>query len=117
MDCAITGQVTEDATKLVNRSKKLAAHADWTVSKNATPCFALRGSYAKLALVVFTVNCMVAPPQSIKAQAPAGELNESLDLVTISRIRDEGLNRSHAMEYASELTDGIGSRLTGSPEF
>jgi len=31
------------------------------------------------------------------------------------RIRDEGLQHSHIMEYASALTDGIGPRLTGSP--
>ena len=40
-----------------------------------------------------------------------------MDLITISRIRDEGLHHSHVMEYASELADGIGPRLTGSPEF
>ena len=31
------------------------------------------------------------------------------------RIRDEGLTHSHVMEYASALADGIGPRLTGSP--
>jgi len=31
------------------------------------------------------------------------------------RIRDEGINRSHVMEFASALMDGIGPRLTGSP--
>jgi hypothetical protein len=31
------------------------------------------------------------------------------------RIRDEGLNRSHVMEFASALSDDIGPRLTGSP--
>ena len=40
---------------------------------------------------------------------------ESLDLNTYQRIRDEGLNRSHVMEFASALMDGIGPRLTGSP--
>jgi carboxypeptidase Q len=34
---------------------------------------------------------------------------------TIARIRDEGLNHSHAMETLSYLTDVIGPRLTGSP--
>ncbi len=42
---------------------------------------------------------------------------ETLDLATISRIRDEGLTRSHVMEYASGLFDGVGARLTWSPEF
>ena len=40
---------------------------------------------------------------------------ESLDLTMYQRIRDEGLSHSHIMEYASALTDGIGPRLTGSP--
>jgi carboxypeptidase Q len=31
------------------------------------------------------------------------------------RIRDEGLNHSHVMEFATALMDGIGPRLTGSP--
>src|SRR6201987_4679910 len=31
------------------------------------------------------------------------------------RIRDEGLSPSHVMEIASGLMDGIGPRLTGSP--
>ena len=32
-----------------------------------------------------------------------------------SRIRDEGFNHSHVMEYAGALFDDIGPRLTGSP--
>jgi hypothetical protein len=40
---------------------------------------------------------------------------ETLDLDMYQRIRDEGLYHSHIMEYASALTDGIGPRLTGSP--
>jgi carboxypeptidase Q len=42
-------------------------------------------------------------------------LTESLDLAMYSRIREEGFSRSHIMEYASALFDGIGPRLTGSP--
>jgi carboxypeptidase Q len=41
--------------------------------------------------------------------------HENLDLQMYQRIRDEGLYHSHIMEYASALTDGIGPRLTGSP--
>src|SRR5271154_4897407 len=40
---------------------------------------------------------------------------ESLDLGMYARIREEGLNHSHIMEYASALFDDIGPRLTGSP--
>lgn len=40
---------------------------------------------------------------------------ESLDYTMYQRIRDEGLSHSHVMDYASGLMDGIGPRLTGSP--
>jgi len=48
---------------------------------------------------------------------PANIKPEVLDLATIDRIREEGLNNSHIMEYASGLFDGIGPRLTASPDF
>jgi hypothetical protein len=41
--------------------------------------------------------------------------HESLDLDMYQSIREEALNHSHIMEYASGLMDGIGPRLTGSP--
>jgi carboxypeptidase Q len=40
---------------------------------------------------------------------------EKLDLTMYERIREEGLQHSHIMEYASALADDIGPRLTGSP--
>src|SRR5215475_13204376 len=40
---------------------------------------------------------------------------ESLDLGMYNAIRDEGLEHSHVMDFAGGLTDGIGPRLTGSP--
>src|SRR5277367_2797921 len=40
---------------------------------------------------------------------------ESLDLAMYQNIREEALSHSHIMEYASGLFDGIGPRLTGSP--
>jgi peptidase M28-like protein len=40
---------------------------------------------------------------------------ETLDLTAYQRIRDEGLNHSHVMDFATALMDGIGPRLTGSP--
>jgi carboxypeptidase Q len=51
------------------------------------------------------------------APAPTQPASETLDLDTIARIRDEGFNHSHVMEYASGLFDGVGPRLTGSPDF
>ncbi len=53
------------------------------------------------------------------ASAPSYELaqpaTENLDYTMYQRIRDEGLSHSHVMEFASGLMDGIGPRLTGSP--
>ncbi|MGB7134382.1 MAG: M20/M25/M40 family metallo-hydrolase [Acidobacteriaceae bacterium] len=40
---------------------------------------------------------------------------EKLDLTMYQRIREEGFQHSHIMQYASALTDDIGPRLTGSP--
>jgi len=40
---------------------------------------------------------------------------EALDLTMYQCIRDDGPQHSHIMEYASGLMDGIGPRLTGSP--
>jgi carboxypeptidase Q len=48
----------------------------------------------------------------LHAQQPA---YENVDLTMYQRIREEGLERSRVMEFASGLIDGIGPRLTGSP--
>ena len=40
---------------------------------------------------------------------------ERIDYEMVTRIRQEGFRNSHVMETASALTDGIGARLTGSP--
>ena len=53
-----------------------------------------------------------APDASFNGPQPAAE---SLDLTMYARIREEGLRHSHVMEFAGALTDGIGPRLTGSP--
>ena len=45
----------------------------------------------------------------------AGWSQEKVDLETITRIRYEGFHNSKVMELASGLMDGIGERLTGSP--
>jgi hypothetical protein len=58
----------------------------------------------------------VAAPE---AEKPSYELpqpaKENLDYTMYQRIRDEGLGHSHVMDFASALMDGIGPRLTGSP--
>src|SRR5271157_5444702 len=60
-----------------------------------------------------------AKTKSSDANQPSYELpqpqRETLNLAVYQQIRDEGLGHSHVMEYASALDDGIGPRLTGSP--
>jgi carboxypeptidase Q len=57
-------------------------------------------------------------PAALTSADPYAEVQpatESLDLSMYQRIRDEGINHSHVMEFATALMDGIGPRLTGSP--
>ena len=54
----------------------------------------------------------VAETPSYYGPQPA---KENLDLTMYARIRDEGFKHSHVMEFADALTNGIGPRLTGSP--
>ncbi len=54
-------------------------------------------------------------PAATDPYAEVQPATESLDLNMYQRIRDEGLNHSHVMEFATALMDGIGPRLTGSP--
>ena len=49
------------------------------------------------------------------AAFPLAQTVEKLDYETISRIRDEGLNRSQVMDHISWLADVYGPRLTGGP--
>ena len=49
------------------------------------------------------------------AAVHAQSVSEAPDLDAYRRIRDEGMLRSQVMALASELIDGIGPRLTGSP--
>src|SRR5271169_4995508 len=59
-----------------------------------------------------TTNPAPAGTPSYDQPQPA---KESLDYAMYDRIRDEGLAHSHVMDFASALADGIGPRLTGSP--
>ncbi|MGP8251094.1 MAG: M20/M25/M40 family metallo-hydrolase [Terracidiphilus sp.] len=56
-----------------------------------------------------------ATPAVVDPYTEVQPATETLDLTMYQRIRDEGLNHSHVMEFASALADGIGPRLTGSP--
>jgi carboxypeptidase Q len=60
----------------------------------------------RAALLLLLVPALISPP------LPA---EERIDYDMVTRIRQEGFRNSHVMETASGLTDGIGARLTGSP--
>jgi len=79
---------------------------------------------AAVLLISFTLPISAADKNksnagSADANKPSYELpqpaKETLDLSMYEQIRYEGLAHSHVMEYASALMDGIGPRLTGSP--
>src|ERR1700688_4227251 len=75
------------------------------------------------ALLCLSVSVSAAEKKTKEAKAeeakPSYELpqpaTENLDYTMYQRIRSEGLSHSHVMEFASALADGIGPRLTGSP--
>src|ERR1700688_176243 len=75
------------------------------------------------ALLCLSVSVSAAEKKTKEAKAeeakPSYELpqpaTENLDYTMYQRIREEGLAHSHVMEFASALADGIGPRLTGSP--
>ena len=85
-------------------------------------------NYLSLSLTVAVFSCVTAsaatksdktkPAAAPAAVDPYAEVQpavEKIDLDAYQRIRDEGLNHSHVMEFAGALSDGIGQRLTGSP--
>ena len=83
-----------------------------------------RGASSFLVLLAIPLSlCAAEKPKTQKPKAaavadPYAEVQpatETLDLAMYQKIRDEGLNHSHVMEFASALMDGIGPRLTGSP--
>lgn len=72
-------------------------------------------------LITITFSCIALAADKSKTNAanstqPSYEQpqRETLDLNMYQRIREEGINHSHVMEYASALDDDIGPRLTGS---
>jgi carboxypeptidase Q len=69
---------------------------------------------AAIVLVALSLPAFAAEKPKPTPNQPAAE---TLDLTAIARIRNEGLHHSHIMEYASGLFDGVGPRLTGSPDF
>jgi len=82
------------------------------------PCVPYDLRAMKLFLACLAISlCAFAADKSKPTPSTTQPATEVLDLETIARIRDEGFNHSHIMEYASGLFDDIGPRLTGSPDF
>src|SRR6202140_385806 len=81
----------------------------------------LCSTFAVLLCLSFSVSAAEKKSKDAKAEEtkPSYELaqpaTENLDYTMYQRIRSEGLSHSHVMEFASALMDGIGPRLTGSP--
>ena len=63
--------------------------------------------------IAVIVAATVLPPAS-RAQTPT-QGTEKIDYATLARIKEEGLQRSQAMEHISWLADVYGPRLTGGP--
>jgi carboxypeptidase Q len=84
-------------------------------------------SSAVAACVVGMVSGSVLAADKKKDPAPAAAATavpeyygpqpavENIDLTMYARIRAEGLQHSHVMQFGEALADGIGPRLTGSP--
>ena len=70
---------------------------------------------ALLSTTASSVLPAVAQSKKEPAYLAAQPQAETIDLNMYAAIRAEGLGHSHVMEYMSGLSDGIGPRLTGSP--
>jgi hypothetical protein len=84
-------------------------------SLRLAPAVLLAAALSLPALAVDKPKAPTAPPAPTDPYAEVQPATETLDLGMYQRIRDEGLNHSHVMEFATALADGIGPRLTGSP--
>ena len=76
----------------------------------------LRPCFTAVALAVALSTCSVgAQEKKVPSYNGPQPATETLDLTMYARIRNEGLNHGKVMEFAGALADGIGPRLTGSP--
>jgi hypothetical protein len=73
--------------------------------------FVALGLFAAVSVPVFAQKKAEKVPSYYGPQ-PA---QETIDLTMYAKIREEGLKHSHVMDFAHALSDGIGPRLTGSP--
>ncbi len=70
------------------------------------------GVFAAVSFPIFGQQKKTEKVPSYYGPQPAEEM---LDLTMYARIREEGFKHSHVMEFGQALADGIGPRLTGSP--
>lgn len=67
--------------------------------------------------LIFVFATLFLASISLQASGPAiAAQQEELDIDTIIKIREEGLNNSQVMDHISWLADVYGPRLTGSPQ-
>src|SRR5580692_350985 len=78
-------------------------------------CFT--AAIASLAVPAFSADKKpsAATPEATPSYYGPQPATENIDLTMYARIRDEGFKHSHVMEFGGALADGIGPRLTGSP--
>jgi carboxypeptidase Q len=82
--------------------------------KSSSPLLA--ATLLSVAAVLYAADkTKISTPATVDPYTEVQPATESLDLNMYQRIRNEGLNNSHVMELATALIDGIGPRLTGSP--
>ena len=83
----------------------------------------VRWSVSAMLLAAVVVPCVTAQKKKPAPEAAPATPSyygpqppvESLDLTMYARIRAEGLTHGKVMQFAGALADGIGPRLTGSP--
>jgi hypothetical protein len=88
-------------------------------NRNMANACILRTAVSLALLLSVSVPALAKDKKVPEPSRPSYDLpqpeKEQIDANAYLRIREEGIGYSHVMEYASGLMDGIGARLTGSP--
>ncbi len=75
----------------------------------------MRPAHKRVLTLLF--SALLLASLSLQASSPAiAAQQEEMDIETIIKIREEGLNNSQVMDHISWLADVYGPRLTGSPQ-
>jgi carboxypeptidase Q len=82
-------------------------------------CGCCMAAITSLIIPTLSVHAADKKPKETVAETPSyygpQPATENIDLTIYARIREEGFKHSHVMEFGGALADGIGPRLTGSP--